>query len=49
MNQFNTAHYDGTTTAGRKGVAYDWQSLLATAEAATLDHELARLTPQLAK
>ena len=31
--------------AGRKGVAYDWQSLLATAEAATLDLELADVDP----
>jgi len=41
--------FDGTENAGRKGVAYDWQSLLATAEAATLDHEFARLTPQFAQ
>ena len=49
MNQFNTAHYDGTTTAGRKGISYDWQSLYAAAEAATIDSELAALTPQLAE
>jgi hypothetical protein len=40
MNQF-----DGTENFGRKGIAYDWQSLLAGAEAATLDSELAALTP----
>jgi hypothetical protein len=39
MNQF-----DGTVNAGRKGVAYDWQSLLAAAESSSLDTELARLT-----
>jgi hypothetical protein len=40
MNQF-----DGTENLGRKGIAYDWQSLLASAEAATLDSELAALAP----
>ncbi|MFM2077439.1 MAG: hypothetical protein RJA49_1329 [Actinomycetota bacterium] len=34
---------------GRKGIAYDWQSLYAAAEAATLDHQLAALTPALAE
>ena len=41
--------FDGTTTSGRKGIAYDWQSLLADAEAATLDSELATLTPEYAE
>ncbi len=49
MKQFNTAQFDGTVNAGRKGVAYDWQSLLATAEAATLDRELAHLAPHFAQ
>jgi hypothetical protein len=42
--------FDGTANAGRKGIAYDWQSLLASAEAAgaDLDRELASLTPHLA-
>jgi hypothetical protein len=40
--------YDGTMTGGRKGVAYDWQSLLATAEADTIEHELAQFAPQFA-
>ena len=35
--------------AGRKGIAYDWQSLLAADEAATLDHELATLAPMMAE
>jgi hypothetical protein len=41
--------FDGTTTSGRKGIAYDWQSLLASAEAATLDFEIAALTPEYAE
>ena len=32
--------FDGTVNAGRKGVAYDWQSLLVAAETAALDTEL---------
>ena len=24
--------FDGTTTSGRKGIAYDWQSLLIAAD-----------------
>jgi aminoglycoside phosphotransferase len=36
--------FDGTVNAGRKGVAYDWQSLFAAAEATTLDTERARLS-----
>jgi hypothetical protein len=35
MNEF-----DGTANAGRKGIAYDWQSLYAAAQAATIDAEL---------
>jgi len=34
---------------GRKGVSYDWQSLYAAAEAATIDCELAALAPALAE
>jgi hypothetical protein len=40
MDQFET-----TENFGRKGIAYDWQALLASVEAATLDAELAALTP----
>jgi len=36
--------FDGTVNAGRKGVAYDWQSLLAAVEATSLDTELAGLS-----
>ena len=39
------AQLDGTQTRGQKGHSYDWQSLLASAEAATLDTELAALAP----
>ena len=38
---------DGTATAGRKGIAYDWQSLIAIAAASSLDRELAELAPEL--
>ena len=41
--------FDGTTTSGRKGIPYDWQSLLVSSEAATLDRELAAMTPEYAK
>jgi hypothetical protein len=34
---------------GRKGVSYDWQSLYAAAEAATIDREHAALVPALAE
>mgnify|MGYP003335701721 CR=1 FL=1 len=34
---------------GRKGVAYDWQSLLAADEAKALDHDLASLAPMMAE
>lgn len=42
-------HLDGTVNAGRKGIAYDWQSLYAAAQAATIDAELAAITPQFAE
>ena len=43
--------FDETTNAGRKGIVYDWQSLLAAEEASSLDldRELASLTPQFAE
>jgi hypothetical protein len=41
--------FDGTTTSGRKGIAYDWQSLLVSAEAAGLELELATITPEYAE
>ena len=34
---------------GRKGISYDWQSLYAAAEAASIDSELAALAPVLAE
>lgn len=48
MNQHDAQRHDGTPTAGRKGIPYDWQAVLAAVEAAGLDAELAALTPQLA-
>jgi hypothetical protein len=40
-----------TTNAGRKGIAYDWKSIVVADETATLDldRELAALTPQYAE
>ena len=49
MDSFDGAAFDGTITAGRKGIAYDWQSLYAAAQAQSIDSELARLTPVLAE
>jgi hypothetical protein len=43
----NTFQVD--SQSGRKGIAYDWQSLYASAEAADLDAKLAALTPALAE
>jgi aminoglycoside phosphotransferase len=40
--------FDGTVNAGRKGVAYDWQSLLVATESAKLDEGLKALVPQYA-
>jgi len=42
-------HHDGTVTAGRKGMAYDWQALIASVEATSLDTELQQLVPQFAE
>jgi hypothetical protein len=47
MNEVTTAPV--CSQNGRKGIAYDWQSLYAAAEAATLDQQLASLTPALAE
>lgn len=41
--------FDAPVNAGRKGIAYDWQALLAASEAADLDAELASLAPELAQ
>lgn len=35
--------FDGTANAGRKGVAYDWQAVLAAFEAESLDTDLLTL------
>ncbi len=34
---------------GRKGISYDWQSLYAASEAASIDSEFAALVPALAE
>ena len=34
---------DGTTTAGRKGISYDWQSLLANDVVSSFEAQLADL------
>ena len=41
--------FDGTTTSGRKGIAYDWQTLLVSVETATLEYELAAMSPEYAE
>lgn len=35
--------HDGTDNLGRKGIAYDWQSLYVAAQVRDLDAELAAL------
>lgn len=44
MNQF-----DGTANAGRKGIAYDWQSLLAADGVAALEAQLGELVLESAE
>ena len=41
----NHASFDGTVNAGRKGIAYDWQSL-APAALSAIDVELNELVKQ---
>lgn len=41
--------FDGTATSGRKGIPYDWQSLLAAAEADALELELVTIAPEYAE
>ena len=36
-------NHDGTANAGRKGIAYDWQSLLAAEGVAAIEAELSEL------
>lgn len=48
MNDFQNTPV--CTQQGRKGIAYDWQSLYAAAEASLLDEQLRALTaPALAE
>ena len=44
MNQF-----DGTANAGRKGIAYDWQSLFAADGVSALEAQLAELVLESAE
>jgi hypothetical protein len=48
MNQL-TDNSDGTIYTGRKGLAYDWQSLYAASQINRLEHDLVRLTPEYAE
>ena len=43
----NTAHHDGTVNNGRKGIAYDWQSLYAASAVATFTEQLSGYVPEL--
>lgn len=59
MHQYTTNQYstdqcatnqaDGTATAGRKGIAYDWQSLMAAVGVAAIEAELAELVLESAE
>ncbi len=42
-------NFDGTSTAGRKGIAYDWQSLLAADGVATFEAQLAEMVLESAE
>ena len=44
MNQF-----DGTANAGRKGIAYDWQALMAADGVAAIEAELSELVLETAE
>jgi hypothetical protein len=39
----NDQHSDATVTQGRKGLAYDWQSVYVAAQMESLDGDLAAL------
>lgn len=43
MNQFNAAQLDNSYNGGRKGVAYDWQSLIAADGVGRIEAQLAEL------
>lgn len=52
MNTLSTnvvASQSAFSQNGRKGISYDWQSLYAATEAATIDREHAALAPALAE
>jgi hypothetical protein len=43
ITEHSVSSTDGTATGGRKGIAYDWQSLLAADGVAAIEAELADL------
>lgn len=43
MSTLTTTRFDEMFNAGRKGIAYDWQSLVAASGVAALEAELADL------
>ena len=45
----NTTRFDATATAGRKGIAYDWQSLMAADGVVAIEAELADLVLESAE
>ena len=42
-------HFESCANAGRKGIAYDWQSLIAADGLAALEAELAELVLESAE
>jgi hypothetical protein len=42
-------HFDCSSTAGRKGMAYDWQSLLAADGVAAMEAQLADMVLESAE
>ena len=42
-------HFDSSSTAGRKGMAYDWQSLLAADGVAVMEAQLAEMVLESAE
>lgn len=45
----SSTRFDATATAGRKGIAYDWQSLMAADGVAAIEAELAELVLEKAE
>ncbi len=49
MNQSSTTCFAATTNSGRKGIAYDWQSLLAAEGVAEIEARLSELVLESAE